>query len=83
MVPLPPLAGSSGGLLVTEMSHLLPVGSVTLVLADSQAAHATAALSSAAASNRIETEDRAAALCIDPTARCGHGRCKANDVKNS
>jgi hypothetical protein len=44
-VPLPPAAGSSAVLFVTETSHLLPVGPTKLVLEDP---HAVAAIATAA-----------------------------------
>lgn len=44
-VPLPPAAGSSGVLFVTEISHLLPVGPTKLVLEDP---HAMAVIATAA-----------------------------------
>jgi len=63
-VPVPPLAGSSAVLLVTEISHFSPDGPVTLVVVEP---HATAApaLASHAARKTIRPTTRRARI-FDP-----------------
>ena len=56
-VPVPPLAGTSAVLLVTEISHFSPDGPVTLVVVEPHASAAHAVASTAARKNiRVRTQ---------------------------
>jgi hypothetical protein len=56
--PLPPVAGSSGVLLVTLMSHLVPDGCTTLVVDEPHDADADAATTSAPIARTHRTMSR-------------------------
>jgi hypothetical protein len=63
-MPLPPDAGTSGVSFVTAISHLLPDGPATLVLADRQAAANTTATNPATTGIFVRVETHMASIFV-------------------